>query len=401
MASNLLSRFFIRTKIGFFPFILSFIPSIFFKFATLDKNRIIFISSFSNKYNFNSKYLFEYFLKYHKEFDIKFIINDDELRASLKYTYGDYFITNKRFSDIIYILRAKSWILSSPDIPINSIFLNKKRFVFNLGHGIPLKAIGFNESDISFFQKLNRWFRFRQFTHYTAFSTDLENVMNMSFQTNNSLPVFLGQPRNDSLNHASYRDLKNQFNIISNNPKLILYCPTWRPYSDVEFFPFDDLTTISLGSFLEDNDIYIFIRPHPYYPYKINPDFLNLERVIFFDSEIHNDIMTVMNQFDLLITDYSSIYLDYLTLNKPVVFVPYDLTLYMSEVGFGIDYDYFTPGPKVYSWLSLSQAIIKESESSSFSSEIEELNKVTNSKLDNNCSENANFIINYINQVEA
>ncbi|MEM8201763.1 CDP-glycerol glycerophosphotransferase family protein, partial [Morganella morganii] len=58
------------------------------------------------------------------------------------------------------------------------------------------------------------------------------------------------------------------------------------------------------------------------------------------------EIMDVMPHFDLLITDYSSIYFDFLLLNKPIIFLPYDIETYQSQVGLNFDYNFSTPGPK-------------------------------------------------------
>ncbi|MGN1183628.1 MAG: CDP-glycerol glycerophosphotransferase family protein, partial [Oliverpabstia sp.] len=58
------------------------------------------------------------------------------------------------------------------------------------------------------------------------------------------------------------------------------------------------------------------------------------------------DIMEVLNIFDMLITDYSSIYIDYLLTGKPVMFLPYDREEYLKERGMNFDYDQVTPGPK-------------------------------------------------------
>ena len=56
--------------------------------------------------------------------------------------------------------------------------------------------------------------------------------------------------------------------------------------------------------------------------------------------------MDYINCFDSLITDYSSIYLDYMLLERPIIFLPYDLQEYESSVGFTMDYMENTPGPK-------------------------------------------------------
>ena len=48
----------------------------------------------------------------------------------------------------------------------------------------------------------------------------------------------------------------------------------------------------------------------------------------------------------MLITDYSSIYIDYLLTEKPVVFLPYDKDDYLKDRGLNFKYDLVTPGPK-------------------------------------------------------
>ena len=50
-----------------------------------------------------------------------------------------------------------------------------------------------------------------------------------------------------------------------------------------------------------------------------------------------------------MITDYSSVYFDFLLLDRPIIFIPFDIKEY-SKRGFALEpYDFWTPGPKVYS----------------------------------------------------
>ena len=83
----------------------------------------------------------------------------------------------------------------------------------------------------------------------------------------------------------------------------------------------------------------------------VNNDFKN---VIFInDEQIGNDINLALKSVDVLITDYSGIYFDYLLLNKPIVFFPFDYDYYKNKDR-GFYYDYFdekiTPGPKAKNW---------------------------------------------------
>ncbi len=69
------------------------------------------------------------------------------------------------------------------------------------------------------------------------------------------------------------------------------------------------------------------------------------KHILFYDSG--RDGYPLLKRADLLITDYSSIYMDFLHARKPVVFFTYDYEEYISlhrEIQF--DYEEMTPGPK-------------------------------------------------------
>jgi len=75
--------------------------------------------------------------------------------------------------------------------------------------------------------------------------------------------------------------------------------------------------------------------------------FVETKHIRFINEDKFEDIMTVLNNFDLLVTDYSSMYIDYLLLDRPIVFLPYDLSDYSKKRGFNFDYNLVTPGEKV------------------------------------------------------
>ncbi|MEC7689082.1 MAG: CDP-glycerol glycerophosphotransferase family protein, partial [Candidatus Thermoplasmatota archaeon] len=57
------------------------------------------------------------------------------------------------------------------------------------------------------------------------------------------------------------------------------------------------------------------------------------------------DLHQIFTKSDILITDYSSAFIDWLILDRPVIFAPYDLLTYQSENGFLEDYRNLVPQP--------------------------------------------------------
>ena len=76
--------------------------------------------------------------------------------------------------------------------------------------------------------------------------------------------------------------------------------------------------------------------------------------------DINQDIYSVINNFDLLITDYSSIYFDYLLSDNPIIFAPFDYDHFIgNQREFYYDYDEVTPGPKCKNWDEVLEWIVK------------------------------------------
>ena len=76
------------------------------------------------------------------------------------------------------------------------------------------------------------------------------------------------------------------------------------------------------------------------------------------DKEI--DFYHLLAVSDLLITDFSSIYADYLLIDKPIIFISVDLQNYEEERGLLLNpYDMWMPGPKCFSQEELQNEIKK------------------------------------------
>lgn len=358
------------------------------------KRRVIFNSSFNKNYNFNSKYLFEYFLDNPLNgYEVKFVINDVKKRNELSKRYGNHFIETKSFIGKWYVLLSELWITSTLETPVFSLFKHEERKVYHLGHGIPLKKVGLAEEKITKLQFINRKLRTRLFTDVMSYSDNMVDIMKRSFDSDGINFVTNGQPRNDSLRLVN-NSLKELFSEINKETKLILYAPTWRPYEKTTIFPFKKLDMKKLEKVLVDEDALIFLRTHPYYEVNYPKDIASLDRVKFLNSDIIPEIMDYINQFDVLVTDYSSIYLDYLPLNRPIIYIPYDLERYKKKVGFSIEYEKFAPGPKVNSFDEFITVLKKSiSNNEYYLDERQRVNDFVNGKTDGNCKENYEYIV--------
>ena len=369
------------------------------KLLPLNKKRIVFNSSRNRHYNFNSKYLFEYFLENLKDYEVYFVINDKALNKKLTHEIGDYFINTNTIRGIVKASRAKVWVSSVINTPYHQlpVIKNKNRIVFHLGHGVPLKKIGLAEEGLSFVQVINRRLLTSAFTHILSYSEEFMPILQKSFKNSKAHYVSLGQPRNDSLSadkNLSFKIISNYFNNIDSKAKLVLYAPTWRAYKTTRFFPFNEQDADKLNDVLVKHNIFLMLREHPYFKFEIDSSFLKQSNILMFNADKFPEIMDYLPAFDKLITDYSSIYLDFLCMDKPVAFLHYDFDQYKSKVGFSLEYDEVTPGPKLHNQEELIDFIISEEDS--YIEERSQIRSLINAKSAGNCKENADYIISLI-----
>ena len=307
----------------------------------------LFSSTDNSHYNYNSRYLFEYVKENLPEITPLFVINDPELRNSLSSKYGkQYFIETESIQGIRQALSAGVWFTSA-GLPAYGIGLHKKRLIINLWHGVPLKKIALLDPNLKkaariYFKKIFS----ENYTCILTTSHELIPLMARSFAVSEDKIKVWGQPRNDGLFQKNdCREILGQlFPDLPEYTKTVLYAPTFRDYGQVQLFPFKDFDQKQLEAFLEEKNMLLFIRTHVAEQGSAAP-YLG-KRIRFLGNEQAEDVTGILNIFDCLITDYSSIYIDYLLTDKPMIFLPYDRQQYLDGRGMNFDYDDVTPGPK-------------------------------------------------------
>ena len=312
-----------------------------------DSHIWLFSSTDNSHYNYNSRYLFEYVKENLPEITPLFVINDPELRNSLSSKYGkQYFIETGSIQGIRQALSAGVWFTSA-GLPAYGTGLHKKRLIINLWHGVPLKKIALLDPNLKkaariYFKKIFS----ENYTCILTTSHELIPLMARSFAVSEDKIKVWGQPRNDGLfqKNDCHEILGQLFPDLPEYTKTVLYAPTFRDYGQVQLFPFKDFDQKQLEAFLEEKNMLLFIRTHVAEQGSAAP-YLG-KRIRFLGNEQAEDVTGILNIFDCLITDYSSIYIDYLLTDKPMIFLPYDRQQYLDGRGMNFDYDDVTPGPK-------------------------------------------------------
>lgn len=166
----------------------------------------------------------------------------------------------------------------------------------------------------------------------------------------------LGYPNNDRLFDNNNPNICNFIHQITKNnvnyKKIIGWMPTFRKHKENNRI--DSSKELPLGlpllykskdvnelnSFLQKRNILLVIKIH--HAQLVEHHFSNLSNIIIIPKDIQDQMsistMDLLKSFDALITDYSSIYHEFILLNRPTALSIDDIESYSSGTGFSIDY---------------------------------------------------------------
>jgi CDP-glycerol glycerophosphotransferase len=216
-------------------------------------------------------------------------------------------------------------------------------------HGIGFKKVAFDMAAVHFANKTYLDKLVREAPNWSFLvspSSRCTEIMRRAFRYDGEI-LEIGSPRNDILFTGDREEITERVRSALGVPagkKILLYAPTWR---DNEFhgpgrYKFDMRLDVSRFPRALLDEYVLLVRRHP----NTVDDLLGQDSEFVFDLANYPDVRDLLVAADVLITDYSTISLDFLNTGRPILYYAYDLASYRDDLrGFYFDLEREGPGP--------------------------------------------------------
>lgn len=336
-------------------------------------------SGFSKKnYMDNTKYLYEYALEHHPEIRCVWITMNEAVYQKL---------TEEGKPVVMMQTKKCRKLVSRAAVGFTDHFrmsdydarsgLNDRLKIVQLWHGVGLKSIGdlkntdvpgvefsddiLPDAEDTFLQRVWKRIKYWRYAYHRELFEKYfllvcpgpERVAQIADPWN--IPhkncFYSGHPRNIHL-HAE----RAQHDMVC-----VLYAPTYRWNVHEERQLVNQI--VESGRMIQDcmetlnGELTIRLHPHTWRNYSSVLDALAEEYDrIRIDHE--KDIYTTLADYDILISDYSSIAYDFILLDRPAIFFNYDFEKFTKrECKLNYNYDEYSPGMKTSTWEETLAAI--------------------------------------------
>lgn len=260
-------------------------------------------------------------------------------------------VRKKSLAGIWWFLRARYAFFSHPCFVRR---FSKSVVSVNLWHGMPIKKIGAlieNDEPI-------------RCSHTLATSPFWGEIMAKTIMRPGGEILPIGLPRNDRL----FRPVEGAAGIESGQ-KLLLWLPTYRtssrglPRADgIDYgnaFGMPDVDPAALNAMLSGHDAVMMVKPHPMAAAGSSESWSHLR--IINDAWLSSrglSLYQILGASSVLISDISSVVIDYLLLDRPIIHAFPDLAEYESSRGFTVEpIEDYLAGPVVCNHAELLVAL--------------------------------------------
>lgn len=340
-----------------------------------DKHIWLFGSTFGRRFADNPRYFYLYCSQHKEKLGLRpiWISHNKEIVDFLNGNgYEAYYYHSLK--GIWYALRGKVYLFDNYSKDIN-FWQSGGAVKINLWHGVGNKCINYDNRHDKVRHPENAWEKFKYFprrlsdekpSHYILTTSPMmSKIFARAFQVPESHVIEAGYPRNDILFEEC--DLQNLYQkeeqILvqhieewkAQGKNILGYLPTFRS-SEKNFFEVCDLA--EFNTYLKINNMVLVCKLHPKSACK--EIFEKIEYSNIYNVPTKVDVNCFLGKLDLLIADYSSVYSDYMLLDRPVVAFHYDYEEYLRDTRDGyFDFEEYMPEVRAYNLAELEEGILK------------------------------------------
>ena len=328
----------------------------------ISKDQILFISK--PDYSDNALYLFDYLLNRENSAKYSYVWllaeesksdhNDEIQRVTFINEFSSWHLGLSQKA--IKAVLTSEYVFFTHDSPLHDLQKKPEQIVVNLWHGCGYKSM----------KSTNEWSKKNPFDYALVPGKVFIETKSVFWACDKKKILPIGYPRYDEFKHVSsatnvmFKALKGKAD------KLIMWMPTYRKTESGTFavnkikgffeLPIlkstDDL--LMLDQYCFENNIVICIKRHKN-QIRFQSEDIKLKSIKFItDADLKTSkasLYSLLSCIDGLITDYSSVAIDFLLVNKPIGFTLDDFQEYRDTQGFVFpDPLKYMPGTHIYSY---------------------------------------------------
>lgn len=273
--------------------------------------------------------------------DFKIYVRTDEETDATVQTYiknNNWTRTQTIIKDAQYmeIIESAQYLLTEVYFPVGWVKKDGQTYI-NIWHGTPLKKLGLAKNANGKHKDGNTQKNFIE-ADYLLYPNEYTKVhMLESYKVATLMQgkaLNLGYPRTGGMLAASKADLHElRAELAPNGEHLYAYMPTWKDYLEVEQVVAESKELLDyLDANLRDDQI-LYVNLH----HKVSDslDYSVYKRIKKFPPTV--DSYQLLALTDALLTDYSSVFYDYLALRRQIILYCGDYKLYRKKRGTYMD----------------------------------------------------------------
>ena len=319
------------------------------------KTRWVFGAWFGNRISDNPYALYQSIVKAHPEIEAIWICNDEQAGRGL----GLNAVRRDSVRGIWKCLTARVSVMNQGYLDLGSLNWIHGSYRVQLWHGVPWKKIGEDTTE-------ERHGLLRKMSHatylfvnrcdlYISPSEETKKVVKTAFLTDVDHILEVGQPRNEALLDTKHCEVVKRriLRELGDYAMLAVYLPTFRDSGSASF-SFADIREQIAPVLLKYNAA--MLEKKHFVDYERGGDeAMASDRII---DATRYDTQDLLAAADLLITDYSSCFFDFILRDKPIIHYLYDYELYRdNDRGLYYDSSYVTAGQVTTNQQELVSAI--------------------------------------------